>query len=212
MQAPIKVTTYYNSSHTRIELRAAAAGRQDRSVVLCAKIGKCTCTLYEQKNPVCIQILRAYTGIGDAEAQSPGMLRKPGDCLKCAQGQKKFERLATRDTLHGSRPNLRHRDLDGRIVPTPSDVWDKGASTKRYARRSKKMTIICIHRVASGHANFEKVKVDRSDAYLQIQDMHLAHLYRKRQLLLHRRTAVTLNTIRKAHQQARKSYGPAAKI
>ena len=62
------------------------------------------CTIYEQKNLVCIQILRAYTGIGDAKAQSsgvcvhpipggmrkpnlggdaespsPGMLRKPGD-------------------------------------------------------------------------------------------------------------------------------------
>ena len=49
-------------------------------MVLCAKVGKCTCsTLYEQKNPVGIQILRAYMGIGDAETQTPGMLRKPGD-------------------------------------------------------------------------------------------------------------------------------------
>ena len=34
---------------------------------------------FEQKNAVCIQTSRAYTGIGDAETQSPGMLRKPGD-------------------------------------------------------------------------------------------------------------------------------------
>ena len=137
--------------------------------MLCAKIGKCTCTLYEQKNPVCIQILRAYTGIGDAETQSPGMLRKPGICLKCAQGQKKITRLATRDTLHGSRPNLRHRDLDGRIVPTPSDVSDKSTSTKRYARRRKIndnytyifLHIPCVwnrsHHVTSRHVTSERV-------------------------------------------------------
>ena len=40
-------------------------------MVLCAKIGKCACTLYEQKIPVCIQFVRAYTGIGDAETQNP---------------------------------------------------------------------------------------------------------------------------------------------
>ena len=59
----------------------------------------------------------------------------PGDVEETrgfAQGQKKFKRLATRDTLHGSRPNLRHRGLDGRIVPPtpPSELSDKGASTK----------------------------------------------------------------------------------
>ena len=90
-------------------------------------------TLYEQKNVVCIQILRAYTEIGDAETQSPGMLRKPGDLPQVCVRPKKFKKLATRDTLHGSRPNLRQRDPDGRIVLTPSDVSDKGASTKRCA-------------------------------------------------------------------------------
>ena len=43
-----------------------------------------------------------------------------------------------RDTQHGSHPNLRQREPDGRIVPTLPDVWDKGASTKRCARREKK--------------------------------------------------------------------------
>ena len=56
-----------------------AAGRQDRGVVLCAKRGNETCTLYEEKSPVCFQTLRTYAGIGDAETQSPGMLRKPVD-------------------------------------------------------------------------------------------------------------------------------------
>ena len=113
--------------------------------MLCAKKGKCTCTLYVQKNPVCIQILGAYTGIGDAETQSAGMLRKPGGLPQVCPRPKKIEGLATRDTLHESRPNLRRRDVDSRIVPTPSDVSDKGASTKRYARRKQKMTIIHIH-------------------------------------------------------------------
>ena len=93
---------------------------------------------YEQKNPVCIQILRAYTGMGDAETQSPGVLRKPGDLPKVCPRPKKFKRLATRDILHGSRPNLRQRHPDGRIVPTLSDVSDKSARTKTCARRKTK--------------------------------------------------------------------------
>ena len=120
-------------------------------MALCAKIGKCTCTIYEQKTPVCIQILRVYTGIGDAETQSPGhaeapspgMLRKPGDLPYPCPRPKKFKRLATRDTLHGSRPNLQQRDPNGRIMTTPSDVSDK--STKRCARRWNIMTIIRIY-------------------------------------------------------------------
>ena len=112
-------------------------------MVLCPRVGKCTCsTLYEQNNPVGIQFLRAYTGVGLAETQTPGMLRKPGDLPYVCPRPKKFKRHATLDTLHGSRPNLRHRGLDGRIVPTPSGLSDKGASTKRHARRRKKMTNI----------------------------------------------------------------------
>ena len=42
-------------------------------MVLCATIAKCTCAIYEQRNPICIKILRAYTRIGDAETPSPGM-------------------------------------------------------------------------------------------------------------------------------------------
>ena len=121
-----------------------AAGRQDRSVVLCAKREKETCTLYEQKSPVCIQMLTCVRGDGDAETQSPGMLRKPGDLPQVCPRPKKVKRLATRDTLHRSRLNLREHEPDGRIVPTPHDVSDKGASTKRRARK-KKITIVHKH-------------------------------------------------------------------
>ena len=38
------------------------------------------------------------------------MLRKPGDLLQVCPRQKKSKRLAMRDTLHGSRPNLRQRE------------------------------------------------------------------------------------------------------
>ena len=74
---------------------------------------------------------------GDAETPSLGMLRKPGDSPYPYPRPKKFKRLATRDTLHGSRPNLRHRDPNGLIVPTPPSVSDKGASTKLCAREHK---------------------------------------------------------------------------
>ena len=51
-------------------------------------------TLYEQKIPVGVHILRAYTGIGDAETQTLGILRKPWDLpFECAQGQKSFKGL-----------------------------------------------------------------------------------------------------------------------
>ena len=81
------------------------------------------------------------------------MLRKPGDvaetrgfALKVRARPKMFKRLATRDALHGSRPNLRQRDPGGRIVPTPSDATDQGASTKRCAPREKIIIISIIHR------------------------------------------------------------------
>ena len=94
--------------------------------------------------PVCIQILCAYTGTRDAETQTPRMLRKPRDLPQVCPRPKTFYRLATRDTLHGSRPNLRQSDPDGRIMPTPPDVSDKGATTIRCARR-KKITHAIIH-------------------------------------------------------------------
>ena len=82
---------------------------------------------------------------GDKGCRNPipaGMLRK---LPQVRPRPKKFKRLTTRGTLHGSRPNLQQREPDGRIVPTPPDVWDKGANTKRCARRKKKITIIHIH-------------------------------------------------------------------
>ena len=41
-------------------------------------------------------------------------------------------------------PTLQQREPDGRIVPTPPDVWDKGANTERCARK-KKITVIHTH-------------------------------------------------------------------
>ena len=74
---------------------------------------------------------------GDAETLSPGMLLKPGDMPYQYPRPIRFKGLITRDTLHGSRANLRQRDPNGRIVPAPSDVSDKGASTESCARRKK---------------------------------------------------------------------------
>ena len=115
-------------------------------MVPCAKRGKETCTLYEQERLVCIKVLRTHAGIGDAGTQSPGMLRKPWGLPQVCPRPKKFKKLATRDTLHGSRLNFQQREPDGRIVPTPPDVWDKGASTKKCARRKKRTLLyICIY-------------------------------------------------------------------
>ena len=142
--------SYYNGSYTRIELQAAArgldAGRQDRSVVLWAKRGKETCTLYEQKSPVSIQILSAYTAIGDAETQSPGMLRKPGDLPQVCPRPKTFLTGLPRAT-HGTD----RAQTSGNVSPTvelcpPHPTF----RTKVRARRdvtegNKKITNIHIH-------------------------------------------------------------------
>ena len=87
---------------------------------------------------------------GDAETPSPGMLRKPGDLPYPCPRPKKFGRLAMRDTLHESRPNIRQCDPNGRIAPTPSSVSGKGASTKRCARRKKKLQLYVYTRLPSG--------------------------------------------------------------
>ena len=81
----------------------------------------------------------------DAETQSPGGCGNtiPGDVAgtrgftSSMPNARTVKRLATRDTQHGSRPNLRQRDPNGRIVPTPPDVSDKGSNTKRCARKKK---------------------------------------------------------------------------
>ena len=66
------------------------------------------------------------------------------DLLRIRPRPKKFERLATRDTQHGSRPNLGQRDPNDRIVPTSTDDADKGASAKKniYPKTEAKVKII----------------------------------------------------------------------
>ena len=104
--------------------------------------------LREQKKPGLHPIFTCVRGDKGCKNPIPaGMLRKPGDLPQVCPRPIKFKRLATRDTLHGSRPNLQQREPDGRIVPTPPDVWDKGANTKRCARRQKKIQLyiyICL--------------------------------------------------------------------
>ena len=130
-------------AHTCCPLLLLLCGRV---VALCSPHVVCclSCASFAKKKKnyarkkLSLQILRAYTGIGDVETLTPWMLRKPGDLPYPCPRQNKFKRLATRDTLHGSRPNLRQRDPNDRIVPTPPNVSDKSASTKRCLRRKKK--------------------------------------------------------------------------
>ena len=95
-------------------------------------------------------------GDRDVETPTPGMLRKPGDLHYPCPRPKKFKGLATRDTLYGSRPDPRQRDPNDRIVPTPSDVSVKGASTKRCALEEKK-TILRIHVYIHKDSSFEQI-------------------------------------------------------
>ena len=149
--------------HTRTALPAGAAGRQFCNVVLsacwlcswlCSSEGKkqteclplglvrarMLCTYFL----VCIKGMRKPNPRGDAETPSPGMLRKPGDLPYPCSRSRKSKGLATCDPLHESRPNLRQRDPNGRIVPPPPNASDKGASTKRCFRQ-KQMAIMRVH-------------------------------------------------------------------
>ena len=116
-------------------------------MVLCAKRGKCASTLYEQKIPVCIQILRAYIymGIGDAETQTPrGCCGNPGICLKCAQGQKSSKGL----------PRATHctdrAQTSGNVSPTvelcaPHPTFGTKVRARRDVTEEKEKSQLYIH-------------------------------------------------------------------
>ena len=82
----------------------------------------------------------------DAETPSSGMLQKLGDLPQVCPRPKKFERHATRDTPHGSRPNLPQRDPKHRIVPSPPNVWIKVRARRDVSEKRKTGTIIRIRR------------------------------------------------------------------
>ena len=98
--------------------------------------------------------VRKVTRIGDAD-----VAETQGFASSMPKANKK-KRLATRDTLHRSRPNIRQCDPNGRIAPTPSSVSDKGASMKRCARRKEERTIIrkvyisCFHSLHLSDSGF----------------------------------------------------------
>ena len=60
----------------------------------------------------------------DARKKLPLMQTPWGFALSIRAGKKKLG-LATRDTLHGSRPNLNHRDRRVRVGSTPLAFWLK---------------------------------------------------------------------------------------
>ena len=73
-----------------------------------------------------------------------GCCGNPG-IASCVPQAKKVKRLATRDTLNGSRPNLRQREPDGRIVPTPPTFGTKVRARRDVPEGRKNITIILIH-------------------------------------------------------------------
>ena len=140
-----QIISYYNSSSTRIELQDAARGLD-----CCWAAGSWRGALCKKREWNVYPLRGEKPGLlpnltyvrGDRGCRNP----IPGDVAETrgfalyyiyVPKAKNVFRLATRDTLHGSRQNLRQREPDGRIVPTPPDVSDKGASTKRCAQRKK---------------------------------------------------------------------------
>ena len=114
--------------------------------MLCAKRGKCASTLYEQKIPAWIQILRAYID-GDRGCRNPtprGYCGNPGICFKCAQGQKSLKGL----------PRATHcTDLaqtSGNVSPTvelcpPHPTFRTKVRARRDAPEGKKKSQLYIY-------------------------------------------------------------------
>ena len=71
---------------------------------------------------VCIEYyvrkMRLPTGIGDDAETWRCVMRNPRGFFSSCPRAKKLKRLATRDTPHGSRPNLDDSDRRVRVVPT----------------------------------------------------------------------------------------------
>ena len=147
--APIKAISYYSSSHTPRELQAAAARGLDCFWEAGSKCGAlCKNREMRRRVPSTSRKTRfaskPYMGIRYAETQTPGMLRKPRDSPYVCPRPKKFKRLAARDTLNGSRPNLRQREPDGRILPTLPTFGTKVRARRDVPEGKNKITIIHI--------------------------------------------------------------------
>ena len=153
--------SHYNSSHTRIELQAA-----DRGLDCCWAAGSERGALGKKRErnvyPLRAEKPSLYPNITCVREDRGCRNPIPGDIAETRgfassvpKAKKVFDRLATRGTLHESRPNLRQREPDGRIVPTPPDVSGKGVSTKRCARRkmkNHKLYIFLVHNISNeGH-------------------------------------------------------------
>ena len=77
-------------------------------------------------------------GQGMWKPQPQGCCGNPGIWLMHAQGQNSLKGSPRATHWTDRAQTFRQRDPNGRIVPTASNVSDKGASTKRCARREKK--------------------------------------------------------------------------
>ena len=108
-------------------------------MVLCAKEGKKRVPSTRAENPglhpnfTCVR--------GDKGCRNPipaEMLRKPGDLPQVCPRPKKFKRVATRDTLHGSRPNLQQREPDTVELCPPHPTFETKVPTRRDAPEGEK--------------------------------------------------------------------------
>ena len=91
---------------------------------------------------------------GDKGCRNPipaGMLRKPGDLPQVCPRPKMFKRLATRDTLHGSRPNLPQREPTVELCPPHPRFWIK-VRTRRDAPEGEKKTQLYMYKQAPASA------------------------------------------------------------
>ena len=97
----------------------------------------------------------------------------PGDVPYLGPGPKKNSRLATLDTLHGSRPNLRQRDPDGRIVPTHLTFRMKvrarrdvpGKKGLFYVYTGSILGTLAVYRVCWQYTRYVSSKIDMLAVY-----------------------------------------------
>ena len=148
-----KISYYYNSSHTRIQLQAAAA----RGLDCCWVAGLAWCSVQKEgkKRPRvpstsrktrCASKFYVRTrGYGMQEPNTGECCGNPGICLKCAQGQKSLKGLPRATHCSDRAQTSSNVSPTVELCPPHPTFGRKVRARRNACARRKKTTQIYIH-------------------------------------------------------------------
>ena len=124
-------------------------------MILCAEIGKCTCTLYVAVRAEKPGLHPNLTCVHRDRMQKPnlrGCCGNPGICLECAQGQKGLKGLPRATHCTNPAQTSRNATPTVELCPPHPTFPTKVRARRDVHEEQNKMTIIHIH-IASGKAS-----------------------------------------------------------